>query len=274
MTDITVALSYDVAGPAGAPAIVLLNSIGTSREIWDAQREVLSEQFCVIRLDARGHGRSPAAPGKSTAIADLGRDVLAVLDRLDLARVHLTGLSLGGMTAMWIAVNHPARVDRLALLCTSAHPGNAESWRTRADAVRSGGFEPIADSIVARWTTPEFAAAWPAVLHALRADLAGSDPESYAQCCELLATLDLRGDLHRITAPTLVIGADRDQALPMAHSAAIASSIAGSRLVEIAPAAHIPTVERPDVITRQLLEHVAAEPVSVTRLGAAEAEEG
>ncbi len=251
-----VELAGEEQGPADAPVLVLLNSLGTSTAMWDAQLGALAEQFRVVRIDARGHGRSPAAsPGQPCTVADLGREVLAVLDRLDLGRVHLAGVSIGGMTAMWLAIHHPERVARLALLCTSAFPGRPESWHERAATVRSSGTAAIADAVVGNWITPGLAQRDPRLMESLRAMLTSTDVESYAQCCEALAVLDLREELSRIAAPTLVIAGADDQALPPEHARAIAAGIADARLEELAPAAHIAPVEQAGPVTRLLLDH-------------------
>lgn len=252
--------SFDVDGPDGAPGLVLLNSIGTSGTAWRAQVGPLAEQFRVVRIDARGHGRSPAVPvdGRSsggTTIADLGDDVLAVLDELGLGRVHVAGLSLGGMTAMWLAIHHPDRIGRLALLGTSAHPGGPDAWRTRARTVRADGMAAVATAVVGRWVTPELAERDPQLVAVLRDQLLGTDAETYAQCCEVLATLDLRSDLARIAAPTLVIAGADDQALPPDHQRLIADRIVGARYEQLQPAAHIAPVEQAGAVTALLLDH-------------------
>ncbi|MDT4910913.1 MAG: 3-oxoadipate enol-lactonase / 4-carboxymuconolactone decarboxylase [Pseudonocardiales bacterium] len=249
---------HEVHGPTGAPALVLLNSVGTTSAMWSAQLGALSEQFRVIMIDTRGHGKSPAAPTARTTIAGLGADVLGVLDSLRVERAHLAGLSLGGMTAMWIAAHHPQRVARLAVLCSSAHLPPEEFWRTRAAAVRADGMASIAAPVVDRWTTPDLAARDADLLAELRAMFSGNDAESYAQCCEAIAEMDLRPDLARIAAPTLVIAAKDDAATPPDHGRVIADGIAGARLEIVPQAAHIATVEQPGRITRLLLEHFGA----------------
>jgi 3-oxoadipate enol-lactonase / 4-carboxymuconolactone decarboxylase len=252
----TVKLHWQDEGPVGAPVLVLLNSLGTSTAMWDAQAGALAEQFRVVRIDARGHGRSPAAPpDEPSTIADLGTDVLAVLDQLDAKRVHLAGVSLGGMTAMWLAIHHPNRVARLAVLCSSAFPGNPAAWQERAATVSAEGMAAIADAVVARWITPSLAASDPQLVQLLRSQLLGTDPESYAQCCHALAELDLRTDLGRIAAPTLVIAGADDQALPPEHSQVIAAGVTGARLEVLGSAAHIAPVEQSGTVTDLLLEH-------------------
>jgi 3-oxoadipate enol-lactonase len=132
------ALEYTVDGPADAPVLVLGNSLGTSVAMWRPQLAALTERYRVVRYDHRGHGRSPVPPGRYQ-LDELGGDLLALLDRLDLNRVHLGGLSLGGMVAMWVAAHAAERVDRLALLCTSARLGPPELWQQRARTVTEQG---------------------------------------------------------------------------------------------------------------------------------------
>jgi 3-oxoadipate enol-lactonase/4-carboxymuconolactone decarboxylase len=251
----TVPLHHEVHGPVGAPALVLLNSVGVTSAMWAAQLGALSEQFRVVTVDTRGHGKSPAAPGERTSMDDLGADVLAVLDSLGFARAHLAGLSLGGMTAMWIAAHHPERVARLALLCTSSHLPPAAFWKSRAAAVRNDGMTSIAEPVVARWLTAGLAARDPELVDQLQAMFAGNDAESYAQCCEGIAEMDLRPDLARIAAPTLVIAGAQDVATPPEHGRVIAEGIADARLEIVPDAPHIATVEQAGVITRLLLGH-------------------
>ncbi|MCW2541263.1 MAG: 4-carboxymuconolactone decarboxylase /3-oxoadipate enol-lactonase [Frankiales bacterium] len=253
----TVPLAYEIDGPDGAPVIVLLNSLGTSTAMWKWQIGPLAEQFRVLRIDTRGHGRSPSDPSPVTTVEDLGGDVLAVLDVLGIGRAHLAAVSLGGVVAMWLAAHHPQRVGRLALLCTSAHPGNPQGWRDRAAAARASGMASIADAVARRWITPELAERDPGLIEFLQQQLLDTDAETFAQCCDLLAGLDLRPELQRITARTLVVGADHDQALPMPHSQAVADGISDAKLVEIGPAGHLAPVELPAAITGLLADHFA-----------------
>lgn len=252
----TAALHTQVEGPPGAPWLVLLNSLGTSTRMWDGPTGPLAEQFRVVRLDARGHGESPASPrGTALTLADLGADVLAALDGLGVGRAHLAGVSLGGMTAVWLAANHPERVARIAVIASSAQPGNAGAWRERATAVRAGGMAAVAEAVLDLWLTPELARREPQVRDGLQAQLVACDPESYAQCCAALGALDLTGDLGRIAAPTLVVAGAEDRALPPEHSARIAAGLTDARLVTLSPAAHIVPVERAGAVTMLLREH-------------------
>jgi 3-oxoadipate enol-lactonase/4-carboxymuconolactone decarboxylase len=243
-------------GPSEAPPLVLLNSIGATTEMWTPLLAPLAEQFHVVRIDHRGHGPSPAGePGSPCRIDDLGRDVLAVLDRLELGAVHLAGVSIGAMTSMWLAAHHAARVRRLAVLCTSAYLPPAQGWLDRAVIVRAEGMEAVADASVDRWITRELTARDPELVARLRAMILSVDREGYAQCCEAIAAMDLRDDLPRIAAPTLVLAGAEDPATPPSHGEVIAAGIAGARLELLSPAAHLATVEQPGQIARALLAH-------------------
>jgi len=251
-----VSLHHEIEGPDGAPALLLGGSLGTTLRMWDGQR-ALAEQLRVVRFDHRGHGASPVPP-PPYEIADLGRDVLALMDALGIERAAYCGLSIGGMVGMWLAANAPERIERLVLICTSAHMPPASAWRERAEAVLTGGStEPIADAVVARWLTPGFAARHPEVRAHLRAMLVASDPAGYAACCGAIERMDLRAELPRIGAPTLVISASDDLAAPVEHQRVIAAAIRGARHEIVSPAAHIAAVEQPDAVDRLIGEHLS-----------------
>jgi 3-oxoadipate enol-lactonase/4-carboxymuconolactone decarboxylase len=249
-------LSWRTDGNNDAPPLVLLNSMGSTTEMWAPVVGRLAEQFRVIRIDDRGHGASPTATARTECtIADLGADIIEVLDHLGLQRVHLAGVSLGGMTGMWLAIHHPDRIARLALLATSAHLPPAEGWLDRAATVRADGMAAVADAVVARWLTADLAKRDPELVTRLRDMVSSIDAESYAQCCEAIAAMDLRADLTRIAAPTLVVAGAQDPAAPPAHAEAMADAIVDARLEILDPAAHVPTFEQPGRIAALLLEH-------------------
>ena len=249
-------LAWRIDGTSDAPPLVLLNSIGTTTEMWTPVIGPLLEQFRVIRIDHRGHGDSPASPpGSPCTLADLATDVLAVLDELSLDRAHLAGLSIGGMVGMWLAAHRPDRISRLALLCTSAHLPPAQGWLDRAATVRAEGMRVIADASLTRWVTPELAERDPELAQRLVDSICAVDAESYAQCCEAIAAMDLRPDLARIAAPTLVIAGAEDPSTPPPHGEVIVSGISDARLEVLDPAAHLATVEQPGRIARLLAAH-------------------
>jgi 3-oxoadipate enol-lactonase len=256
---VSVELHHRFDGPEGAPVLVLSNSLGTTLEMWDELVPALAERFRVLRYDTRGHGRSPVAPGPYS-IDDLGRDAVALLDRLGLERVSFGGVSLGGMTGMWLAARAPERIDRLAVCCSSPHMPPPEMWTERADAVRSRGMAALADATLGRWFTPAASERRPGAVERVRRGLLCIAPEGYAGCCEAIREMDLRPALRSIRAPTLVIAAEDDPSTPPErHGRVIAESVPGARLVVLGEGRHLVAVERPDEVAPLLLDHLVAE---------------
>ncbi len=251
------ALHHRLDGPEDAPVVMLSNSLGMAFEMWDGQVPALTDRFRVLRYDQRGHGATAAPPGPY-AMADLGRDALALLDELGLDRVAFCGCSLGGMTALWLAINAPERIDRLALCCTTAHLPPRDMWIERAATARGQGMEPLVEGALERWFTPALAERRPEVLDDARRMLRAVDPEGYAGCCEAIADHDLRASLGRIEAPTVIIAAADDPATPPDQARVMEAGIDGARLVVLDDARHLANIERPDAVNRELLEHLTA----------------
>ena len=253
----TVEVPHKVDGPDDAPVLVLSNSIGSTSAMWDPQMPALSERFRVVRYETRGHDGAPVPDGPY-ALDDLGGDVVALLDRLGVERAHFAGLSLGGMTGMWLGVNAPERIDRLALLCTSAMLARDVDWRARAKTVREEGTATIAEATVERWFTHAFIEARPDDAERWRATIAATPAEGYAGCCEAIAGMDLEDDIAAVRAPTLVIAGRQDPATPPPHGELIAQRIPGARF-ELVDGAHLSNYERSDEVTGLLLSHLEAE---------------
>jgi 3-oxoadipate enol-lactonase len=262
-----VTLRSSVEGPADAPVLVLGNPIGTTRDVWRYQVPVLSRHFRLVRYEPRGHGapgaRSPAPPGPYT-IAELGTDVLAMMNGYGIERFAYAGVSLGGMTGIWLAASAPERVASLAVCCAALTPlPSAQAWHDRAALVRAEGMEPLADMVVPRWFTPAFLAREPGQVQTVTQMLKETDPEGYAGCGEAIAGLDLRPQLAGVQAPTLVVSGAEDAAAPPSVGAATARAIPGARLTVIRAASHFAHYEKPGPVTDALARHFLA--TAVTR---------
>ncbi len=253
-----VPLHHRIDGPAGAAVLVMAHPLGSALAMWEPQVPELARRFRVVRCDLRGHGKSPA-PAGPYEIADLGADLVALLDRLGAARAHLCGLSLGGMVSMWVAAHHPGRVGRMVLCCTSAELGPPQRWVERAAAARAGGTDAVADDVVARWFTPSFRARHPEIVAAHRATIAASPAEGYIACCGAIERMDLRPDLGSIRAPTLTVAGADDPSTPPEHLLRIAQAIPGARAVVVQRAAHLANVEQPDQVTALIDAHLRAD---------------
>jgi 3-oxoadipate enol-lactonase/4-carboxymuconolactone decarboxylase len=250
------------AGPGAVP-LLLGPSIGTSLRLWEPALPALAAGRTVIRYDLPGHGGTPAealpdlSPGAAT-VADLARAVLDLADRLGVARFDYAGVSLGGAIGAWLAVYHPERIASLTLVCSSARFGDPAQWQHRAKLVRDEGTGPVADRTGPRWFTPAFAASGQPIVSALIDDLRAASPSGYAACCDALAGYDLRAQLGRIAAPTLVIGGREDPATPPAHARELADGIPGATLLELADAAHLANVQQPRAVAEAILARLGS----------------
>jgi 3-oxoadipate enol-lactonase len=242
-----------VEGLQGAPVVVLSHAIGTDLSIWQAQAEALARDWRVVRYDHRGHGASPVPPGPY-AIADLGVDLMRLLDRLGVDRASICGLSLGAMTALWVAAHAPDRVERIVCCSVIARPASPAAWADRAATVRRAGTAAVADMVVERWGYRERRPATGAVVRSL---LLATPVEGYAATCDAIQQLDLWPVLSRVRAPTLVVAGADDPAAPESEARAIAAALPGGSVTVIPDAGHLMSVDQPEALTATLAGHLA-----------------
>ena len=254
-----ITLSYRLDGPDDAPLLVLSTSLGTDLRMWDTQVALLRQHVRILRYDTRGHGESDVPQGPTT-IARLGQDILALLDHLDVAQATLCGLSLGGLTALWVAARHAERVERLIVASTAARIGSAESWNARILAVRAGGMPAIRDTVLARFLSSSFQAANPAMTRTIVDMLLATSPAGYRSICAALRDADLRPIVSTIRAPTLIIASELDESTPPAQSEELGAAIPGSTLVVLPQAVHLSNIEQPELFTNQLLTFLGLPP--------------
>ncbi|TXI89810.1 MULTISPECIES: bifunctional 3-oxoadipate enol-lactonase/4-carboxymuconolactone decarboxylase PcaDC [unclassified Cupriavidus] len=248
-------LFYTVDGPDHAPAIVFSNSLGTDHTMWQPQAAALAGRFRVVRYDTRGHGRS-SAPGDAFTVEQLGRDVLAILDALDIDRAVFCGLSMGGTTGQWLGIHAPDRFTRIVLANTAARIGTAEGWNARIESVLRDGMAQMVAPSVQRWFRPTFVATAEQAIAPLRAVLAGLDPRGYAANCAAVRDADFRDTVKAIPVPVLVIAGSDDPSTTAAEGRALADAIPDARYVEL-PAAHISSFEQPGRFTSALVDFIA-----------------
>lgn len=236
------ALHVQCSGPAGAPAVVFANSLGTDLRLWDAVLPLLPAQFRYIRYDKRGHGLSDV-DADSCDIADHISDAIALIEGVAQGPALFVGLSIGGLIAQGAAAARPDLIRAQVLSNTAAKLGTADSWADRIAAVEAGGCAAIADAVMARWFGSEFLAS-PA-LPLWRNMLARTPPAGYIAACRALAGADLRARTPQLTLPTLVIAGEVDGASPPALVKQTADSITGAAYHCIPNAGHLPCVETP-----------------------------
>jgi len=237
-------IHYALQGPASAPTLVFSNSLGTRLSMWDEQAICFSEDFRVLRYDTRGHGNSSVTPGPYS-IEQLGNDVLALLDKLHLGRVHFCGLSMGGMIGMWLGINASNHLEKLALCSTAARIGTPEMWSSRIETIRKGGMKSVSSAVMERWFTAAFRAKNAATVAAVQKMVEETSPEGYVANCAAVRDFDYREHLHALGIPTLVMSGAHDPSTTPADGRFLTEHIPNSLYVEL-NAAHLSNVEDRD----------------------------
>lgn len=268
--DLTASVLAAPAAPAAdARVLVVLPSLGTSAAaLWQqaaTELSALSPETTVIGIDLPGHGRSaPIDVPAGTSVApritmsDLAEAVLATLDRVlpDVAAtgtpVDLAGDSIGGATALQLALDHGDRFGRIAVFCTGAKIGEAAGWEERAQTVATSGTPTQIIGSAQRWFGEGFMDREPEASAALLHSLQDADRFSYASLCYALADFDVRARLPEITRPLLAVAGSQDQPTPATKLAEIANGVPGALLEVIDGAAHLVPAEAP-VVTAGLL---------------------
>jgi len=249
-------ISYDLHGPAGVPALLFINSIGATRELWDRQRPPFAASYRVIQYDARGHGRSSVPQGPYT-IALLAQDALAILDAEQIASAHVCGISLGGLTGLWLSIHAPQRVSSLVLANTGARIGSIDSWTTRIALVRKSGMTAVAELAIPLWFTDAFRAREPDTVQRFRGMIEACPVEGYLGCCAALRDEDLREALASVRCPVMAIAGRHDRATAPELLHFVHERLPQSRLVTL-DAAHISNVEQDAAFTAALATFLAA----------------
>ena len=214
--------------------------------MWDALAASLRNRYTVLRLDVRGHGKSDVRDGRYS-LTELADDVASVLDSHGIEKTHFVGLSLGGMIGQAFALQHPARLQKLILACTSGYygPEGAAMWNGRVATVTEGGTAALADASMQRFFSDAFRASHPHEVEEIKAKLISTNRKGYVGCSHALAALNFSNELGKIAAPTLVIAGERDVGTPPAMSEALTRGIPNAKMVTLAGAAHLAAVELP-----------------------------
>ena len=256
--DITV--HYLLEGPETAPVVMLSNSLGTSLSIWDQQAAALRGKYRVLRYDTRGHGLTdaPDAGPAGYTMDLLADDAAALIRALGLKRVHLCGLSIGGMLGQKLAAKSPELLASLILVDTAATMV-AAVWDERIAAVRDKGVEVTADATMERWFTKPFRERQPATVAGIRNMYERTPIAGYLGCATAIRNMDLRPDDAKIVCPTLIIVGEQDPATTVTEARKLNATIKGSKLTIIPEAAHIVVLEQAAAVTRALTDWLAAQ---------------
>ena len=226
------------------PWLVLSNSLASDHTMWDGQIDHLKQKYRVVRYDTRSHGHSSAPAGPYTFDL-LIADVIALFDALKISRATFMGLSLGGMTGIGLALQHPARLEKLVVCDARADgpEGFVKSWDDRIAALGKDGMASIVGGTLERWLVPAFRAANPETVKRVEAMILATPVAGYIGCAEALKRLDYLKDMQRIKTPTLFVVGREDLGAPVVAMQQMADRVEGARLAVVDDAAHLPNID-------------------------------
>jgi 3-oxoadipate enol-lactonase len=253
-----ISIIYEIDGPEGAPWLIFSNSLMTDLTMWDDQAAALKGTYRVLRYDQRGHGGTQVTDGKYT-FDMLTDDVIGLMDALAIKRAHFCGLSMGGMTSLFLAQRYPDRFDRfIACDCGPAsNPTSAQQWKERIELATEKGMGALADVTIPRWYSPDFVASKSPVLDKIRGQIVKTPVKGFAGCALALADYDLKPGLGGIKNPTLLMCGTKDAAYPAIQQIQAAMP-AGTKLVPLEGAGHISNTEQPEAFTKAVADFLKA----------------
>ncbi|MCW5774256.1 MAG: alpha/beta fold hydrolase [Rhodospirillaceae bacterium] len=244
-------IAYTLYERPGSPGAVLAHSLAMDRQFWAPVAARL--EASVLIYDCRGHGASGKPPGPYS-VELFADDIAALLDHLGWRDALVAGASMGGSVALATAIRHPARVNALGLVDTTAWygPEAPKQWAERGAKGRNAGLGSLIEFQTTRWFTDTFRAARRDVVQACVDTFMHNDPVSYEAACLMLGACDLRAGLSGIRVPTAIVVGREDYATPVAMAEALHAGIAGSTLTVIEDGRHLTPLERPDLVAAAL----------------------
>jgi len=248
-------IHVEVEGRDGAPVLMLSNSLGTNLHMWDDQVPEFTKHFRLVRYDRRGHGQS-GVPKGPYSMERFGRDVLSVIDALNIEKINWCGLSMGGMVGQWLGANAPDRIEKLVLSNTNYHYADKTPWNDRIKLVREKGLRDLVEPNMERWFTKDFRARAPQPITRMKDIFLATNPTGYVACCEAIRDMDFTASNSRIASSTLVIVGKHDPATPPSAGEAIQKQIKGAKLASL-DAAHIANIVQPEAYAETVLDFLA-----------------
>jgi 3-oxoadipate enol-lactonase len=245
-------------GLHGAPWVTFIPGIGNDASFWQRQADAVSDQLRTLRFDPWGCRQSESAP-LSLTIDTAVDGIVALWDSLGIERSSVVGLGFGGSTALYLAIRHPDRVERVvACCCRPRQPDDRRQfWRDRQVFVRERGIDALADMTIERWLRPETREAYPEVAAQLRNGIMHTSVEGYCAYAAAFAVMDFENRLSELTAPTLLIAAEHDHGGgPVDAMEAMCGALPNARLSVIADCGHICNHEHPEQVNALLREYL------------------
>lgn len=246
-------LAVYTEGLKDAPALVLSNSLGTDHRMWQPQVDELKSHFNVITYDTRGHGESDVI--SDTTLQNLAEDVVDILDALSIEKSHFCGISMGGITGLWLGIHHPERFNSITVANSAAKIGQAEAWLSRAESVEQNGLAELVKTTHTRWFSEKFDYQHNVVAQTTIQSLANTPAQGYANACRALAHADLRDEIAQIQIPVLLIAGTEDPVTTVADAEFVQNTVKNSQLAKL-EASHLSNIEQPQRFTQELTRFI------------------
>ena len=239
-----------------APFVMLSNSLLSSYPMWDDQIAALTEHFQVLRYDTRGHGGTDA-PSDAYSIDIFVEDAVALLQKLNINKVHFVGLSMGGFIGQLFAAKYPHHILSLTLCDTACIMPPASLWNDRIKTAENSGVESLIEGTLGRWFTAPFRQTNPDDVQKIIEMIRATGVQGYVNCAKAIRDMDQRAILKDIKVPTTIIVGDKDPACPVSASETLNAGISGSHLVILKDAAHLPNIEKKEEFNTALLQFLS-----------------
>lgn len=246
-------LAVQVQGLKNAPVIMFSNSLGTDHGMWQAQVAMLAEHYQIVTYDTRGHGSSDVIAHSS--LQHLAEDAIDILDALNIEKAHFCGISMGGITALYLAIYHADRFHSITVANSAAKIWTAEGWNSRAESVEQQGLADLVKTTHTRWFSEYFDYAHGLLAQKTIQSLALTSPQGYANACRALATADVGEQLDQIEIPSLIIAGQYDPVTTVQDAEFMHQSISQSQL-KILAASHLSNIEQAHTFTQELLRFI------------------
>jgi 3-oxoadipate enol-lactonase len=242
---------YTIEGEG--PWLTMSHSLACNTTAWDAQAELLSKNFTVLRYDTRGHGQTSATPGPYT-LEQLADDAYGLLSALGITQTHWMGISMGGMIGQTMALKYPKLFTSLMLIdTTSRRPDNAQAmWGARITLAKEQGMAGLLESTLERWFTEPFRKNSPDAIKPIVDGILSTSVDGFCGCCAAIAQINTLDRLKEIQCPAIVMVGEQDHGTPPAMARQIHESLPNSEFVLIESAAHIANIEQPEVFNQAI----------------------
>ena len=249
-------LNIEVTGSLNLPKIIFSNSLGSDLRMWNLQVEAMKDQFCIIRYDKRGHGKSSPAEGPYS-FDMLENDVIKIMDDLEIEKANFVGLSMGGMTSLGLALKHQKRFDKFVCCAARADmpPPMQDGWNQRIAIVNENDTHGIVNGSLERWYSEEFTKNPDNsdIINLSKDMIKNTSKEGYIGSCEAIKKLDYLKELSTINKEILFIAGEKDMGAPAMAMEEMHHLTPNSKYVCIPGAAHILNIEASDKVNKTIL---------------------